>query len=137
MVEKLNNPRKRVRSKKQQPVEDTTGHTTEQLNNRMRRVRTEMPQHVEIATKPPEEENVEPTVYIPVLAETHDVLTQEEIDFEMALSSFNFDDLTLPNVIPEQANEVQGEADLVEEDQVEEDQAVQGEADQVEEDEAV
>nr|GLL16926.1 hypothetical protein Itr_chr01CG07050 [Ipomoea trifida] len=49
----------------------------------------------------------------------------------MALSSFNFDDLTLPNVIPEQANEVQGEAD-----QVEEDQAVQGEADQVEKDEA-
>nr|GLL29514.1 hypothetical protein Itr_chr06CG11840 [Ipomoea trifida] len=111
----MNNPRKRVRSKKQQPAENTTGHTTEQVNNRRIKVRTEMPQRVEIATEPPEEENAEPTVYIPVPAETHDVLTQEEIDFEMALSSFNFDDLTLPNVRLEQANESQGEAYPVEE----------------------
>nr|GMD38884.1 hypothetical protein Iba_chr09fCG8300 [Ipomoea batatas] len=53
------------------------------------------------------DQTVEPSVYIPVPTETHDVLTQEEIDFEMTLSSFNFDDLTLPIqnpvVIPKQA----------------------------------
>nr|GME04463.1 hypothetical protein Iba_scaffold2019CG0120 [Ipomoea batatas] len=95
-----------------------------------------MPQCVEIATEPPEEDNAEPTVYIPVPAETHDVLTQEEIDFEMALSSFNFDDLTLPNVRLEQANEAQGEADPVEEDEAVQGEADEGEEDQVEEDEA-
>nr|GMD33946.1 hypothetical protein Iba_chr09cCG7400 [Ipomoea batatas] len=61
----------------------------------------------EKSTEPPMDQTVEPSVYIPVPTETHDVLTQEEIDFEMTLSSFNFDDLTLPiqnpAVIPKQA----------------------------------
>nr|GMC46797.1 uncharacterized protein LOC109190937 [Ipomoea batatas] len=122
LTEKLNNPRRRVRSKRQQPVENTTIEpNVEQMNNprRMvrskkqkqnnprRRVTSERPQPVQNTIEPPVEQIVKPSVYIPVPVETHDVLTQEDIDFEMALSSFNFDELTVPMhnpiVIPEQA----------------------------------
>nr|GLL16343.1 uncharacterized protein LOC109191245 [Ipomoea trifida] len=108
LAEKLNNPRRRVRSKRQQPVENTTIEpNVEQMNNPRRRVTSERPQPVQNTIEPPVEQIVKPSVYIPVPVETHDVLTQEDIDFEMALSSFNFDELTVPMhnpiVIPEQA----------------------------------
>nr|GMC69115.1 retrotransposable element [Ipomoea batatas] len=107
-VEQVNNQRRRVRSKRQQPVENTTiDPNVEQVTNQRRRVTFEQPQPVENTTEPPVEQTADPSVYIPVPLETHDSLTQEDIDFEMALSSFNFDELTVPmqnpNVIPEQA----------------------------------
>nr|GMC52942.1 hypothetical protein Iba_chr01dCG2070 [Ipomoea batatas] len=107
-VEQMNNPRRRVRSKKQQTGENTTIEpNVEQMNNPRRRVTSERPQPVQNTIEPPVEQIVKPSVYIPVPVETHDVLTQEDIDFEMALSSFNFDELTVPMhnpiVIPEQA----------------------------------
>nr|GMC64265.1 uncharacterized protein LOC109163970 [Ipomoea batatas] len=107
-VEQVNNQRRRVRSKRQQPVENTTiDPNVEQVTNQRRRVTSEQPKPVENTTEPPVEQTADPSVYIPVPLETHDIFTQEDIDFEMALSSFNFDELTVPmqnpNVIPEQA----------------------------------
>nr|GLL19568.1 uncharacterized protein LOC109191245 [Ipomoea trifida] len=122
-VNSWNNQRRRVRSKRQQPVENTTiDPNVEQVTNQRRRVTSEQPKPVENTTEPPVEQTADPSVYIPVPLETHDIFTQEDIDFEMALSSFNFDELTVPmqnpNVIPEQAtlvtepNDVQVESPL-------------------------
>nr|GMD04216.1 uncharacterized protein LOC109191245 [Ipomoea batatas] len=88
----LNNPRKRVRSKKSQQTNSISG--SQQL--------------VEPTVELPVEAHIEPTteatevhdVYRPHPTEVHDVLTQEDYYFEMALSSFNFGDLTLPNGVP-------------------------------------
>nr|GMC86963.1 uncharacterized protein LOC109191245 [Ipomoea batatas] len=97
-VEQVNNQRRRVRSKRQQPQPENTtiDPNVEQVTNQRRRVTSEQPQPVENTTEPPVEQTADPSVHIPVPLETHDILTQEDIDFEMALSSFNFDELTVP-----------------------------------------
>nr|GMC71428.1 uncharacterized protein LOC109191245 [Ipomoea batatas] len=65
-VEQVNNQRRRVRSKRQQPVENTTiDPNVEQVTNQRRRVTFEQPQPVENTTEPPVEQTADPSVYIP------------------------------------------------------------------------
>nr|GLL37389.1 uncharacterized protein LOC109188831 [Ipomoea trifida] len=98
-IEKLNNPRKRVRSKKsqqtnstsrkQQPIEPTVEALVQPTTNHTEVYDVYRPHPIQVHG-----------VCIPHPTEVHDVLTQEDIDFEMALSSFNFDDVVIPNGVP-------------------------------------
>nr|GMD01536.1 uncharacterized protein LOC109191245 [Ipomoea batatas] len=94
----VNNPRKRVRSKKSQQTNSTS--------RKQQPIEPTVEALVEPATNPTEVHDVHRPhpievhgICIPHPTEVHDVLTQEDIDFEMTLNSFNFDDL-IPNGVP-------------------------------------